>query len=148
MQVPSFTDRFIFWLKLIGVPFIIISFMHPMSGMWSAVRDVFLSSTTLSSTKLLVGIIYLIGFSILFATAWKNLRLWGLALLLGLAGAIIWFLQQNGLVSFDSGVEAGWAAIFVLILLGYIGVFGAKIYYLLTGRYSTDSDDPDTSSDN
>lgn len=144
MQVSSLTGRFIFWLKLIGVPLIIITFMHPMNGVWSAMRDVFLSSTTNSSTKLLVGIIYLIGFTILFATAWKNLRIWGLLLLLGLSGAIIWFLQQNGLVSFDTGTEAGWAAIFVLIVVGYIGVFGAKIYWALTGRYATDAEDPDT----
>lgn len=136
--------KFVFYTKLIGTPLLIGSFIHPMDGVWNAVYDVFMSGEVDASTKALVGFIYAVGFIVLFFTAFKNLGWWGLGVLFAGTGIVMWFLQDQGLVSFDSRDNFGWAGLITAIVVGYIGVFGANLYRIITGRYATDSHDPDT----
>ncbi len=144
MNMSSQTLKIINLLKLIGVPILVISFFHPMAGVWSALSDVIMNSDVKGSSRTLVAVLYGTIFATLVFTAWKGLRVVGFLLFVIVVGAFTFWLYDTGKVSFDSAKSIGWLGVIVAILVGYVGVFGANIYRIVTGRLSADSDDADT----
>lgn len=144
MQMSKTTSKVIMWSKLLLTPIVIISFINPADGLWNAVYDLFLNPEVAFSTKLLTGVAYLIMFGILFLAAYKTIGRIGLAALLVVAGALMYFLWDHGYVAFDTADSFGWAGMGVAIAVAYVGLFGTTIYRFMTGRYSIDSHDPDT----
>ena len=144
MQFSQRASSAITYGKLLGIPLLIVTFFHPVPGVWSAFWNVIMNPSSDMSTRVLIGVLYGAIFLVLAITAFKGLRIFGFVIFLTLIAVLTWFLVDQGLVGFNSKEAFGWFGIIIATLFGYVAVFGATIYRVLTGRVSTDSEDPDT----
>lgn len=144
MQLSKTAARLVNYGKLIGIPILIISFFHPITGVWSAFWNIIMNTAADTSTRLVVAVLYGAAFILLGVTALKGLKVFGFVIFMVIIATITWFLVDQGMVSFKSKEDFGWFGIVIAVLFGYVAVYGASIYRVLTGRVSTDSEDPDT----
>lgn len=86
----------------------------------------------------LLGIVLLIGYIIYLRATLRSIGLFGMALVLGLVGAILWVLIFYGLIDLSDPKLATWIGIFALSLVLGVGLSWSIIRRRLSGQVDTD----------
>jgi hypothetical protein len=87
-----------------------------------------------------VGVLLLIGWSILWIATWRALETFGV-ILAGLAiGALVWLLIDIGVLAADSSSAITWIVLVGLAGLLSIGLSWSHVWRRLTGQFDVDAD--------
>ena len=90
------------------------------------------------SVVVLLGLILLIGYIIYFRATLRSIGVFGMLLVLGLVGAILWVLRDYGLFDLSDPKLATWIGIFALSLVLGIGLSWSIIRRKLSGQVDMD----------
>jgi Family of unknown function (DUF6524) len=87
-----------------------------------------------------VGMLLVIGWAILFVSAYRSLGAGGLILGAALIGGIVWFLTDAGIIAVSSVSALTWVSLICLAILLAIGLSWSHIWRRMTGQYEVDED--------
>lgn len=90
---------------------------------------------------LLLGLILLVGYIIYLRATLRSIGGIGMALVLAITGALVWTMQDLGLISFDNPTLNVWLALIALSFVLGIGLSWSHIRRKLSGQ--SDMDDVD-----
>jgi len=90
---------------------------------------------------LLLGLILLVGYIIYLRATLRSIGGIGMALVLAITGALVWTMQDLGLISFDNPSLNVWLALIALSFVLGIGLSWSHIRRKLSGQ--SDMDDVD-----
>jgi hypothetical protein len=88
-----------------------------------------------------VGIILVIGWSILAVATQKSLGTIGLVLAAALIGGIVWWLTDIGWIAVGSVSALTWVSLICLSILLAVGLSWSHVWRRLTGQYEVDDND-------
>jgi len=88
-----------------------------------------------------VGIILVIGWTILAVATQKSLGTLGLVLAAALIGGIVWWLTDVGVIAVASVSALTWVSLVCLSVLLAIGLSWSHVWRRVTGQYEVDDDD-------
>lgn len=93
------------------------------------------------SLVVLAGLILLVGYIVYLRATLRSIGIFGMLLILAVAGTVIWVLFDQGVISLDNPTINTWIAIFALSLVLAVGLSWSIVRRKLTGQ--TDVDDID-----
>lgn len=100
-----------------------------------------ISASSLGPEHFVVGIVLIIGWSIVVVATQKSLGPVGLLLAAALIGGIVWWLTDINLVAIGSVAVLTWVILVCLSLLLSIGLCWSHLWRRLTGQYEVDDND-------
>jgi len=95
----------------------------------------------LGPLHLAVGIMLLIGWTILWVATWRALETLGVVLAAAAIAAIVWLMIDLGLFSLSSSSAIAWVVLISLAVLLAIGLSWAHVWRRLTGQFEVDEGD-------
>lgn len=101
-------------------------------------RDSFDTSTPL---VLLVGLLLFVGYVVFVRATLRSMGPFGISLVIALAGALLWLLVDNGLLSVDDVDTMTWIGLICLGLILGLGMSWSHVRRMLSGQYDTDDVD-------
>ena len=130
-----------FILRLLFALALVLATYNP-SGMsaFHWIRDA-ISAGNVGAPHFLVGVLLLIGWSILWIATWQALNTFGVVLAALALGAIVWLLIDLDVLAADSGSAIAWISLVCLAALLAIGLSWAHIWRRLTGQVELADDD-------
>ena len=93
------------------------------------------------SVTVLAGLILLIGYIIYLRATLRSIGLFGMILVLAVAGTILWVLFDRGLVNLDNPTMNTWIAIVVLSFVLAIGLSWSIVRRRISGQADVDDID-------
>jgi len=132
--VLSFIWRFLFALLLV------LATYNPSGySVFHWVRTA-MAADGLGAIHFFVGVLLVIGWSILWIATWRALETFGV-ILAGLAiSTLVWLLIDIGVLTPDTGSGIAWIVLFGLAGLLSIGLSWSHIWRRLTGQFEVDAD--------
>ncbi|MGD8341253.1 MAG: DUF6524 family protein [Gammaproteobacteria bacterium] len=88
-----------------------------------------------------VGIVLIIGWTILVVATQRSLGTVGSVLAAALIGGLVWWLTDLGWIAVGSVSALTWVSIFCLSVLLAVGLSWSHIWRRLTGQYEVDDSD-------
>jgi Family of unknown function (DUF6524) len=97
------------------------------------IRDA-ISAGAVGAPHFLVGVLLLIGWSILWIATWQALNTFGVVLAALALGAVVWLLVDLEVLAADSSSAITWISLVCIATLLAIGLSWAHIWRRLTGQ--------------
>lgn len=125
-------------LRLLGpVALVLITYNPSGYSFYDWVRNAS-AADGIGGVHFLVGVVVLIGWSILLVATWNALNTFGVILTCALLGGLVWVFIDWGLLRADSANAVAWIALVCLALVLAVGLSWAHVWRRLTGQYSVD----------
>lgn len=88
-----------------------------------------------------VGVVLIIGWTILVVATQRSLGTVGLFLAAALIGGLVWWLTDLGWIAVGSVSALTWISLFCLAVLLTVGLSWSHVWRRLTGQYEVDDND-------
>lgn len=108
---------------------------------WNFVQWSLAHFDTNLSVTVLFGLVLLVGYIIYLRATLRSIGMFGMLLVLAIAGTLIWVLFDQGLINLDNPTANTWLAIFVLSLVLAIGLSWSIVRRKLSGQADVDDID-------
>lgn len=86
----------------------------------------------------LIGLLLLIGYIIYIRAALRSIGGFGIFLVMSVFAALVWVLEDHGLLSLDNSAFNFWMAILALSLVLGVGLSWSMVRRMLTGQIDVD----------
>lgn len=144
MAMNKFTTSS-FLLRVTGAAIIVFatfnpsgySFFHWLSDSMQA------NGTELGAQQAFVGVVLLIGWTILIRSTFRSLGAFGLLLASAFIGTFVWLMSSYGMLKADTSTSISWVALASLSVLLAIGMSWSHIRRRMTGQVDIDDIDED-----
>lgn len=137
--VREFTSTSFLWRMLFSLLLVFATYNPSEFSYFHWLRES-LSGGGLAATHFVVGMILIIGWTIMLVAAQRSLGTIGLVLGAILLGGIVWMLADFGLVALDSVSALAWVGLFSISILLAVGLSWSHIWRRVTGQYEVDDD--------
>jgi len=92
--------------------------------------------------KILVGLVFVVGWVVFLRATARSIGLLGVCLALAIFGVILWLLIDLLVIATDSSTAITYAVLIIIALVLTIGMTGSFLWRRLTGQYQvSDGDD-------
>jgi len=108
---------------------------------WNFMRWGLANYTQMLSVTVLVGLVLLIGYIIYLRATLRSIGLFGMLLVLAVAGTVVWVVSDQGLVNLTDAAINTWLGIAILSLVLAIGLSWSIVRRTVSGQ--SDVDDVD-----
>lgn len=108
---------------------------------WNFMRWGMANYTQMLSVTVLVGLVLLIGYIIYLRATLRSIGLFGMLLVLAVAGTVVWVVFDQGLVNLTDAAINTWLGIAILSLVLAIGLSWSIVRRTVSGQ--SDVDDVD-----
>ena len=108
---------------------------------WNYVRWSIANYTEMLSVVVLAGLVLLIGYIIYLRATLRSIGLFGMLLVLAVAGTLIWVLFDQGIVNLADPTVNTWLGIAVLSLVLAIGLSWSIVRRKISGQADVDDID-------
>lgn len=108
---------------------------------WNFMRWGMANYTQMLSVTVLVGLVLLIGYIIYLRATLRSIGLFGMLLVLAVAGTVVWVVSDQGLVNLTDAAINTWLGIAILSLVLAIGLSWSIVRRTVSGQ--SDVDDVD-----
>lgn len=108
---------------------------------WNFMRWGMANYTQMLSITVLVGLVLLIGYIIYLRATLRSIGLFGMLLVLAVAGTVVWVVSDQGLVNLTDAAINTWLGIAILSLVLAIGLSWSIVRRTVSGQ--SDVDDVD-----
>jgi hypothetical protein len=108
---------------------------------WNFMRWGLANYTQMLSVTVLVGLVLLIGYIIYLRATLRSIGLFGMLLVLAVAGTVVWVVFDQGLVNLTDAAINTWLGIAILSLVLAIGLSWSIVRRTVSGQ--SDVDDVD-----
>ncbi len=136
----EFTPLSFVWRLLFSLVLVLATYNPSGTSYYHWVSGAF-SGDGVGALHVFVGLLLLVGWSILWVATWRSLDTFGVALTAAVIAALVWLLIDFGLLSPDSSSAIGWIILISLSLLLSIGLSWSHIWRRLTGQFEVDDED-------
>ena len=133
--VSSFFWRFVASLLLVFCTYNPTAFSY-----YSWVVDAF-GDGRLGPGHFVVGVVLIIGWTILVVATQRSLGTVGAVLAAALIGGLVWWMTVQDFIAVDSFAALTWVIIVCLSILLAVGLSWSHIWRRLTGQYEVDDSD-------
>jgi len=94
--------------------------------------------------KILVGLIFIVGWVVFLRATAHSIGTTGVVLAVAVFGVLLWLLIDWNVIATDSSTGITYAVLMIISLILTIGMTGSFLWRRLTGQYTvTDGDDDD-----
>ena len=108
---------------------------------WNLVQWGMVNYTTQLPLTILASLVLLVGYIIYLRATLRSIGLFGMLLILALAGTFIWVLFDYGWITLDDATFTAWLGLFVLSLVLAIGLSWSIVRRKLSGQADVDDVD-------
>ncbi len=105
---------------------------------WNFVRWSMAHYTDMLSVTVLAGLILLVGYIIYVRATLRSIGMFGMLLILAVAGTLIWVLFDQGLIDLSDPTLNTWLAIAILSVVLAIGLSWSIVRRKLSGQLDVD----------
>ena len=95
---------------------------------------------TLGPAHFIVGVLLIIGWTILIVATRRSLSVIGFVLVAALVGGLVWFLTDREWLRVDSIAALTWVSLICLSIVLAIGLSWSHVWRRITGQYEVDDD--------
>jgi len=129
----GFLVRWLFAFGLLGATY------NPTQ--WNFVRWSMANYQNMLSVTVLIGLVLLVGYIIYLRATLRSIGLFGMLLVLAVAGTLIWVLFDQGVIDLSNPTINTWLSIMVLSLVLAIGLSWSIVRRKLSGQADVDDVD-------
>uniref|UniRef100_UPI00404781CF DUF6524 family protein n=2 Tax=Yoonia sp. TaxID=2212373 RepID=UPI00404781CF len=129
----GFLVRWLFAFGLLGATY------NPTQ--WNFVRWSMANYQNMLSVTVLIGLVLLVGYIIYLRATLRSIGLFGMLLVLAVAGTLIWVLFDQGVINLSNPTVNTWLSIVVLSLVLAIGLSWSIVRRRLSGQADVDDVD-------
>jgi hypothetical protein len=129
----GFLVRWLFAFGLLGATY------NPTQ--WNFVRWSMANYQNMLSVTVLIGLVLLVGYIIYLRATLRSIGLFGMLLVLAVAGTLIWVLFDQGVIDLSNPTINAWLSIMVLSLVLAIGLSWSIVRRKLSGQADVDDVD-------
>tara|TARA_R110002073_G_scaffold311179_1_gene482175 strand:+ start:678 stop:1073 length:396 start_codon:yes stop_codon:yes gene_type:complete len=129
----GFLVRWLFAFGLLGATY------NPTQ--WNFVRWSMANYQNMLSVTVLIGLVLLVGYIIYLRATLRSIGLFGMLLVLAVAGTLIWVLFDQGVINLSNPTVNTWLSIVVLSLVLAIGLSWSIVRRKLSGQADVDDVD-------
>ena len=129
----GFLVRWLFAFGLLGATY------NPTQ--WNFVRWSMANYQNMLSVTVLIGLVLLVGYIIYLRATLRSIGLFGMLLVLAVAGTLIWVLFDQGVINLSNPTVNTWLSIMVLSLVLAIGLSWSIVRRRLSGQADVDDVD-------
>tara|TARA_R110002110_G_scaffold381222_3_gene592118 strand:+ start:93 stop:488 length:396 start_codon:yes stop_codon:yes gene_type:complete len=129
----GFLVRWLFAFGLLGATY------NPTQ--WNFVRWSMANYQNMLSVTVLIGLVLLVGYIIYLRATLRSIGLFGMLLVLAVAGTLIWVLFDQGVINLSNSTVNTWLSIVVLSLVLAIGLSWSIVRRRLSGQADVDDVD-------
>ena len=129
----GFLVRWLFAFGLLGATY------NPTQ--WNFVRWSMANYQNMLSVTVLIGLVLLVGYIIYLRATLRSIGLFGMLLVLAVAGTLIWVLFDQGVIDLFNPTINTWLSIMVLSLVLAIGLSWSIVRRRLSGQADVDDVD-------
>tara|TARA_R110002110_G_scaffold86639_3_gene225994 strand:+ start:93 stop:488 length:396 start_codon:yes stop_codon:yes gene_type:complete len=129
----GFLVRWLFAFGLLGATY------NPTQ--WNFVRWSMANYQNMLSVTVLIGLVLLVGYIIYLRATLRSIGLFGMLLVLAVAGTLIWVLFDQGVIDLSNPTINTWLSIMVLSLVLAIGLSWSIVRRRLSGQADVDDVD-------
>ena len=108
---------------------------------WNFVRWAMAHYTDMLSVTVLAGLVLLVGYIIYLRATLRSIGLFGMILILSVAGTLIWVLFDQGFIDLSDPTINTWLAIVILSLVLAIGLSWSIVRRKISGQADVDDVD-------
>lgn len=108
---------------------------------WNFVRWSMANYQTTLSVTVLIGLVLLIGYIIYLRATLRSIGLFGMLLVLAVAGTLLWVLFDQGFINLSNPTINTWLGIIVLSLVLAIGLSWSIVRRRISGQADVDDVD-------
>ncbi len=108
---------------------------------WNFVRWAMAHYTDMLSVTVLAGLVLLVGYIIYLRATLRSIGLFGMILVLSVAGTLIWVLFDQGFIDLSNPTINTWLAIVILSLVLAIGLSWSIVRRKISGQADVDDVD-------
>lgn len=108
---------------------------------WNFVRWAMAHYTDMLSVTVLAGLVLLVGYIIYLRATLRSIGLFGMILVLSVAGTLIWVLFDQGFIDLSDPTINTWLAIVILSLVLAIGLSWSIVRRKISGQADVDDVD-------
>lgn len=108
---------------------------------WNFVRWSMANYTEMLSVTVLCGLILLIGYIIYLRATLRSIGLFGMLLVLAVAGTLLWVLFDQGIINLSDPTVNTWLGIVVMSLVLAIGLSWSIVRRKISGQVDVDDVD-------
>jgi len=108
---------------------------------WNFVRWAMAHYTDMLSVTVLAGLVLLVGYIIYLRATLRSIGLFGMILVLSVAGTLIWVLFDQGFIDLSDPTINTWLAIVILSLVLTIGLSWSIVRRKISGQADVDDVD-------
>ena len=108
---------------------------------WNFVRWGMANYTDMLSVTVLIGLVLLIGYIIYLRATLRSIGLFGMLLVLAVAGTLLWVLFDQGIISLADPTINTWIGIVVMSLVLAIGLSWSIVRRKISGQADVDDVD-------
>ncbi len=129
-----------FWRMLFALILVISTYNPTEYSYYGWIRDV-VADGSLGPEHFFVGVIIVIGWTILLIASYRSLGKFGLFLGAAFFGTLIWLLTDLGLLEAESFSAITWISLVCLAGLLAVGLSWSHVWRRLTGQFEVDDVD-------
>ena len=129
----GFLVRWLFAFGLLGATY------NPTQ--WNFVRWSMANYQNMLSVTVLIGLVLLVGYIIYLRATLRSIGLFGMLLVLAVAGTLVWVLFDQGVIDLSNPTVNTWLLIVVLSLVLAIGLSWSIVRRKLSGQADVDDVD-------
>lgn len=108
---------------------------------WNFVRWAMANYTDMLSVTVLVGLVPFVGYIIYLRATLRSIGVFGMILVMAVAGTLIWVLFDQGFVSLENPTVNTWLGIVILSIVLAIGLSWSIVRRKLSGQADVDDVD-------
>lgn len=132
-----------FLLRFLSSALIVLLTVNPSGYSYYHWLVLSIQNSSFGAQHAFVGVLLLIGWTILIRATFRSLGWFGLLLASALIGTFVWMLDEYRLISTESTTAVGWVALVSLSVLLAIGMSWSHIRRRLSGQIDVDDIDED-----
>lgn len=108
---------------------------------WNFVRWAMANYTDMLSVTVLVGLVLFVGYIIYLRATLRSIGVFGMILVMAVAGTLIWVLFDQGFISLENPTVNTWLGIVILSIVLAIGLSWSIVRRKLSGQADVDDVD-------
>lgn len=108
---------------------------------WNFIRWAMTHYTDMLSVTVLVGLVLFVGYIIYLRATLRSIGVFGMLLVMAVAGTLIWVLFDQGFISLENPTVNTWLGIVILSLVLAIGLSWSIVRRKLSGQADVDDVD-------
>jgi len=108
---------------------------------WNFVRWAMANYTDMLSVTVLVGLVLFVGYIIYLRATLRSIGVFGMILVMAVAGTLIWVLLDQGFISLENPTVNTWLGIVILSIVLAIGLSWSIVRRKLSGQADVDDVD-------